>query len=234
MTLRPYKTEKTSTTKPSLYRALNNNLGFIAENIMSTKSGKTITTSANHNAPTVDAIHGAKRTPRTLAGRAQADDTAARKQTLALYETALKLMQAGKYEKAHSAFTQMLETAPHDFADRIRMYIAACLSHVSKGTTNFETHEERYDYAISLLNQGHYEDARAHFEQILLKDKAADYAFYGLALLSSITGDTQTCIEHLSEAIRLNAQNRFQARSDSDFDGVAEDPRFTELLYPEA
>ena len=41
-------------------------------------------------------------------------------------------------------------------------------------------------------------------------------------------------IEHLTEAIRLNAHYRIQARSDSDFDGVADDPRFTELLYPEA
>ena len=194
---------------------------------MTTKSGTIITTPASTPA-------AVKKTPRTVAGNAQAVDAAARKQTLALYETALKLMQAGKYEKAHAAFTQMLASAPGDFADRIRMYISACVAQISKGATNFETHEERYDYAISLLNHGHYEDAREHFQEILLKDKSADYAFYGLALLSSMTGDTQTCIEHLTEAIRLNAQYRFQARSDSEFDSVADDPRFTELLYPEA
>jgi tetratricopeptide (TPR) repeat protein len=143
-------------------------------------------------------------------------------------------MQSGKYDKAHTAFTAMLASAPQDLADRIRMYISACVSQISKGSTQFETHEERYDYAISLLNLGHYEDAREHFHAIILKEKSADYAFYGLALLSSMTGDTTTCIDHLTEAIRLNAHNRFQARSDSDFDGVAEDPRFTELLYPEA
>jgi len=175
-----------------------------------------------------------KKTPRTIAGSPQAVDAAARKQTLALYESALKLMQAGKYDKAHVAFTAMLETAPNEFADRIRMYISACVGQIKKGTTTFETYEERYDYAISLLNHGNYEDAREHFQQILLKDGAADYAFYGLALLSSMTGDTQTCIEHLTEAIRLNTQYRFQARSDSDFDSVADDPRFTELLYPES
>ena len=176
----------------------------------------------------------ATKTPRTLAGNAQHASDAARKSTLTLYESALKLMQAGKYEKAHIAFNSMLATAPHDLADRIRMYISACVAQIDKGSTKFETHEERYDYAVSLLNDGHYEDAREEFDAILKIDGNADYAFYGLALLASITGDTQTCIEHLSEAIRLNAQNRFQARSDSDFDGVAEDPRFTELLYPEA
>ncbi len=171
--------------------------------------------------------------PRTLAGNAQHASDAARKSTLALYESALKLMQAGKYEKAHEAFTKMLESAPQDLADRIRMYISACVAQIDKGTTNFQTHEERYDYAISLLNQGNYEDARQHLQEILLKQESADYAFYGLALLACLTGDHDSCIEHLTEAIRLNGQNRLQARLDSDFDGVAEDPRFTELLYPE-
>jgi len=193
---------------------------------MATKSSTSITPKAP--------AHVVKKTPRTLAGSTEAIDAAARKQTLTLYESALKLMQAGKYEKAHSAFTQMLSAAPQDLADRIRMYVSACVAQISKGTTSFETHEERYDYAISLLNQGNYEDAREHFQAILLKDKTADYAFYGLALLASMTGDTSACIEQLTEAIRLNTQNRFQARSDSDFDAVADDPRFTELLYPEA
>lgn len=157
------------------------------------------------------------------------------KKTLALYESTIKLMYSGKYEKAHATFNELLASAPDGLADRIRMYIATCVSHITKGETKFETHEERYDYAISLLNHGHYEDAREHFEAILLAtENTADYAFYGLALLASMTGETQHCIDHLTEAIRLNAQNRIQARSDSDFDGVADDPRFTELLYPEA
>lgn len=173
--------------------------------------------------------------PRTLAGALNPVPDENRKKTLGQYENTLKLMQAGKYEKAHTAFNELLAAAPQDLADRIRMYISACVAQISKGDTKFETHEERYDYAISLLNHGHYEDAREHFEEILLHTRnTADYAFYGLALLSSMTGDTQRCIDHLTEAIHLNAQNRIQARSDSDFDGVADDPRFTELLYPEA
>jgi tetratricopeptide (TPR) repeat protein len=188
----------------------------------------------SRSTPQVEAASAPHKKPRTLAGVAAVPADENRKKTLALYENALRLMQAGKYEKAHGIFNEMLAQAPHDLADRIRMYIAACVAQITKGATSFETHEERYDYAISLLNHGHYDDAREHFQAILLKKDTADYAFYGLALLSSMTGENQKCIEHLTEAIRLNAQNRIQARSDSDFDGVADDPRFTELLYPEA
>ncbi len=199
---------------------------------MVTKSAATSSAPRAANADGKTGNH--RKQPRTLAGNSQPADDAARKTTLTLYESALKLMQSGKYEKAHEAFVKMLEGAPHDLADRIRMYISACVTQIHKGTTNFLSHEERYDYAISLLNHGHYEDAREHFQAILLEEESADYAFYGLALLASMTGDSDRCIEHLTEAIRLNVQNRLQARLDSDFETVAEDPRFTELLYPEA
>lgn len=175
-----------------------------------------------------------KRAPRTLAGTVPAANDGARAQTLAHYEAALRLMQEGKYEKAHAAFDKMLASSPGDLADRIRMYINACLQQVAKGKTTFTSHEERYDYAISLLNDGHYEDARDQFQTILKENGNADYAFYGLAVLASMTGDSHTCLEHLTEAIRQNPRNRIQARADSDFQDMADDPRFTELLYPEA
>ena len=128
----------------------------------------------------------------------------------------------------------MLATSPPDLAHSIRMYINACVQQVSRGKTEFLSHEERYDYAISLLNSGNYEDAREEFQAILAENESADYAFYGLAVLSSMTGESHRCLEHLTEAIRLNGRNRIQARADSDFQDMADDPRFTELLYPES
>jgi tetratricopeptide (TPR) repeat protein len=174
-----------------------------------------------------------KRSPRTLAGTMPVVLDNDRAQMLSNYEAALRLMQEGKYDKAHAAFDKMLAAGSGDLADRIRMYINACVQQVSKGKTSFASHEEHYDYAISLLNDGHYEDAREQFTAILKQNDKADYAFYGLAVLASMTGDSHTCLEHLTEAIRQNPRNRIQARSDSDFQDMADDPRFTELLYPE-
>lgn len=176
----------------------------------------------------------AKKSPRTLAGSAPAND-AARAQMLAHYEAAIRLLQEGKYEKAHAAFDKMLAAGPSDLSERIRMYLNACLQQMAqKSKASFNSHEEHYDYAVSLLNEGHYEDAREQFNAILKQNDKADYAFYGLAVLASMTGDSHTCLEHLTEAIRRNPQNRIQARADSDFQDMADDPRFTELLYPEA
>ena len=185
---------------------------------------QTKTANANANAT--------KRAPRTLAGTPPATD-GARAQLVVQYEAALRLMQDGKYDKAHGAFEKMLAGGAGELSDRVRMYANACLLQSAKGKNTFASHEEHYDYAVSLLNDGHYEDAREQFQLILKANDRADYALYGLAVLASMTGDSHQCLEHLTEAIRQNPRNRIQARADSDFQDMADDPRFTELLYPE-
>jgi tetratricopeptide (TPR) repeat protein len=172
--------------------------------------------------------------PRTLVGVTPASTGGTRAQVLAQYESALRLMQQGKFDKAHDSFQQLLTISPTDLTERIRMYSTACTNQLSRHEARFHSGEERYDYAISLLNDGNYEDARAQLKKILTDDARADYAFYGLAVLASMTGDAHRCLENLTEAIRLNPRNRIQARADSDFQDMADDPRFTELLYPEA
>lgn len=172
--------------------------------------------------------------PKTLAGVIASVPDAARQQILADYQTAVTLMQQGNFAAAHPALQKLLHDAPPEITDRIRVYLAACVAQSTKTDQEFHSPEEQYDYAISLLNDGQYEDAREHLNQIVDGDKNADYGFYGLAVLASMTGDAETCLDKLTEAIRLNGHNRFQARSDSDFQNVADDPRFTELLYPDA
>lgn len=174
-----------------------------------------------------------KRSTRTLAGAVSPADDPAQAQVLANYEAAVRLMQEGKFEKARSSFEKLLAGGAGNLSDRIRMYISASTTQLSREKTSFTNHEEHYDYAVSLLNDGHYEDAKEQFQEILRQKADADYAFYGLAVLASMTGDSHTCLEHLTEAIRRNPRNRIQARADSDFQDMADDPRFTELLYPE-
>lgn len=171
--------------------------------------------------------------PRILEGTVTPVD-GTRAEILKQYEKAVVAIQSGDYAAAHPAFEALLKIAPMEFADRIRMYLAACIAQANKGDATFSSPEEKYDYAIALLNDGHFEDAREHLQEILQGDEDADYAFYGLAVLASMTGDAQSCLERLAVAIRLNSVNRIQARADSDFQGMADDPRFTELLYPEA
>lgn len=149
------------------------------------------------------------------------------------YQAAVQLLQQGKYEKALGLLEKLLPEAPAEIQDRCRMYIVTCRRQMEKDSLSFPTPEEHYDYAISQLNTGYYEEAREQFSSILTGHPHADYAFYGLAVLEAITGHVQDCLNNLARAIELNPKNRLQARVDNDFQNMVDDPRFTELLYPE-
>ena len=172
-----------------------------------------------------------KKTPKTLLGRPIVDTQ--RKHALEAYGAAMKLMQEGKFDKARAAFEKLLPNAPIEILDRCKMYIITCRRQLENKRLTFLTPEEHYDYAISQLNTGYYEEAREQFEGILHGHPGADYAFYGMALLDAITGRTQDCLSNLGRAIELNPRNRLQARADNDFQSMVDDPRFTEVLYPE-
>lgn len=149
------------------------------------------------------------------------------------YNAAVHLVQQGKYEKALAALEKLTLSAPPQIAERCRMYAVTCRRQLEHPPLAFATPEERCDYAVSQLNQGLFEEAREHFNAVLAEHPSADYACYGLAVLDSITGRSQECLSNLARAIELNPKTRLQARSDNDFLNMLDDPRFTELLYPE-
>jgi tetratricopeptide (TPR) repeat protein len=149
------------------------------------------------------------------------------------FHNAVNLLQQGKYDKAAPTLALLAEEGPSELKERSRTYLAVCRRFIESKTRSFATLEEQYDYAISLLNTGDYEEARDQLNSILAEKPEADFAWYGLAVLDSLTCSVEQCLTHLARAIELNGSNRIQARGDSDFQEMADDPRFTELLYPE-
>jgi len=149
------------------------------------------------------------------------------------YQAAVQLVQQAKYDRALAAFEKLLPSAPFEIVERCRMYMQTCRRQMEKTGLKFLTPEERFDYAVSQLNSGYFEEAANELKSILGDYPQADYAYYGLAVIDSITGRAQGCLDNLAKAIELNAKNRLQARSDNDFQNMVDDPRFTELLYPE-
>jgi len=174
---------------------------------------------------------GRKKAPPTPAK--SGSSSSANAAALQHYQAAVQLLQQGKFDKALAAFEKMLPTAPFEIVERCRMYVQTCQRQINKSGLKFVTPEERYDYAVSQLNGGYFEEAGDQFRGIIGDYPDADYAYYGLAVLDSITGRAQGCLDNLAKAIELNPKNRLQARSDNDFQNMVDDPRFTELLYPE-
>lgn len=154
-------------------------------------------------------------------------------QVIQNYETGLRALQEHKFDKAKTHLQKVIGGPSKELADRAIVHLNTCNQHLEKVTTQFSTPEEHFDYAVSLMNVGDYVQAREHLEKLRKQSPNADYVIYGLAALDCMTGHVEDSLRNLDEAIRLNSALRFQARNDSDFQNLAEDPRFTELLYPD-
>jgi tetratricopeptide (TPR) repeat protein len=154
-------------------------------------------------------------------------------QHLQSYEAGLRAMQEHKYDKAKTFFQKVAGCPQREVADRASVHLTACNKHLESGAAQFKTPEEHYDFAISLMNTGDYVGAREHIEKLSKQVPKADYVAYGLAALDCLTGHVEDSLKNLARAVSLNPALRFQARNDSDFQNLAEDPRFTELLYPD-
>ena len=153
---------------------------------------------------------------------------------LVAYEAGLRALQEHKFEKAKPLFEKVLAGPSKELIDRAAIHLSICNQHLERSTAQqFKSVEEHYDYAVSLMNVGDYVTAREHIEKLLKQAPTADFVIYGLAALDCLTGHVEDSLKHLDEALRLNPSLRFQARNDSDFHNLAEDPRFTELLYPD-
>jgi tetratricopeptide (TPR) repeat protein len=149
------------------------------------------------------------------------------------YEAGLKSLQSHKYDKAKAYFEKVVGGSSPELADRAAAHLSSCNQHINRNSATFKNPEERYDFAVSLMNMGDYVSAREIFDELTQKHPKLDFVWYGAAALSCLMGHFPDAISGLSEAIRLNPANRFQARNDSDFKSLSDDPRFTELLYPD-
>jgi tetratricopeptide (TPR) repeat protein len=149
------------------------------------------------------------------------------------YESGLRALQEHKFEKAKGHLQKVLSGPNKSLVDRAQVHILTCEKRLDSPAVQFKSTEEHYDFAVSLINAGDYVAAREHLDKLLKQNPRSEYVLYGLAALHCLTGHVEESLKILDEAIQAKPSLRFQARNDTDFQNLAEDPRFTELLYPD-
>jgi len=153
---------------------------------------------------------------------------------LKLYDEALALFHQQKFARAKQELEKVLEGPSKELVDRARMHLKIAEQRMKPShEENPRTAEEHYQRGVAMMNIGRWDDAR---ESLLKARKAApkaDHIHYALATLDCLTGEADSALANLKVAIELRPENRYHARNDEDFAFLQEDPRFTELLYPE-
>lgn len=191
---------------------------------------------------------GARRvSPRTSTsasknGRHRASLVVPRKETvdpqiaavIKLYAEATKHFNKQSYRRAKEVFEKVLVGPSRELADRARVHLVICEQRMHReAPVHLRSADDHYHYAVSQINLGNYEEARARLERARKLAPKADYVYYALASVAALTGETDEAVNLLAQAIKLHPQNRFHARNDADFRLLQDEPRFLELLYPE-
>jgi tetratricopeptide (TPR) repeat protein len=155
-------------------------------------------------------------------------------QQLKLYEQAVQHFHQQKYAKAKELLEKAIAGPSKELADRAQVHLRITEQRMAKqATPSLRTVEEHYQAGVAMMNLGRWDEARDHLLRARKLAPKADFVFYAMAALDCLTGEAESAMENLKTAIHLRPENRYHARNDEDFSFLQEDPRFTELLYPE-
>jgi len=155
-------------------------------------------------------------------------------QQLKQYEEALRYFQQQKFHKAKQVLEKVIAGPGKELADRARVHLRMAEQRISRPPTPvLRSAEDHYQQGVAMMNLGRWDEAREHLLRARKTAPKCDYVYYAMAALDCLTGEAESAMGNLKVAIDLRPENRYHARNDEDFAFLQEDPRFTELLYPE-
>jgi tetratricopeptide (TPR) repeat protein len=157
----------------------------------------------------------------------------AHQNSMARFENGLQLFNRNQFRKARGIFERLTENPARELAERARVYLSICEQRLARTSPQLKTAEDIYNHGVGLANQGSPEEAEQYLRKALKLAPQADYIYYAIATTYALRDNLEGALEYLLKAIELNERNRYQAQNDADFANLLEDPRFTELLYPE-
>jgi tetratricopeptide (TPR) repeat protein len=151
-----------------------------------------------------------------------------------VYEEAMSLFHQQKFQRAKQELEKVIAGPSKELADRARTHLRITEQRMKPtADQNPKSPEDHYQRGVAMMNLGRWDEARESLEKARKLAPKADHVHYALAALDCLTGEADSALANLKIAIDLRSANRYHARNDEDFNFLQEDPRFTELLYPE-
>ena len=152
------------------------------------------------------------------------------------FEDALRLLHKKQYAKAKERLTKVVTTFPDqtEVLARAQSFLKVCERQLMSVKETASSPEEVFDQAVFYHNRGQYERALETYSRALkLSKKDQDHIYYAMAATELSMGNTDTALQNLEKAIQMNQENRFFAHNDPDFQLLATDKKFQELIHPD-
>ena len=147
------------------------------------------------------------------------------------FEKATKLFNSRKFDEALKLFEAVAAGPSIEFAHVARLHVKMCGQRLQKSAVPLDTPDDRYNFAISLINQrANLDEAERHLKAAVQAKDTADHFHYALALCLGLNGDFTGSSYHLGRAIALVPNNRSIARNDPDFKEILQTPQLREVM----
>ncbi len=147
------------------------------------------------------------------------------------YERAIGHFHQHDFQSAQRMF-QVAGAGPSPaMAHSARVFEQMCARRLAGSELHLRNPEERYDYAITLVNKGRLEQAERLLIEAAAENPRGDHIYYALALCRGLRGDMHGAYVNLKRAIDLNPkENRTRLRNDPDFAAMVQIPPLSDLL----
>ncbi len=149
------------------------------------------------------------------------------------YKAAMKLFCQQKFERARPLLEKVAAGPEPRIADRARMHLQICAQRLDEVAPVLRGATDYYNAGVVEMNQSHFDTALEYLQKAAKLAPKDGYVAYALAVLHAQQHQTEPAVNYMEQAIRLEPRTRWLARTDRDLQGISDDPRFTELLYPE-
>jgi len=149
------------------------------------------------------------------------------------YEDALKLFHKKQYAKAKVRLTKVIAMFPEEteVLVRVQSFLRVCERQLVSYKATANSSEEVFHQAVFYHNSKQHELALESYAQALkLSKEDQDHIYYAMAATELSMGNMDTALKHLEKAIQMNQDNRVFAHNDPDFQPLATDTKFQELI----
>jgi len=160
-----------------------------------------------------------------------------RKDAYHLYEQGLKLLHQKKYQQADSVLQEIKQEFPNnlELLARVNELLKVSQRRAGSGERLPDDPTALVDRGVVYHNLREFDRAIACYKKALEKseNQDQDYIYYAMASSEAGQGNRDKAIGYLKKAIQLKNELRFMARSDPDFEPLADSPEFRELVRPQ-
>ena len=149
-------------------------------------------------------------------------------------ERGLQALHKQSYGEAAGHFQAIVDGYPQEkeLVDRAQAYVRVCRAQMAGSDASQRKPESYYYLGVMRANEADYDQAIEMLDRALQHDPRDEKAHYVMASTRALKGERDLALKHLQEAIALNAQNRFYAMNDPDFESIRDEEPFENLVYP--